>query len=371
MKGLPVSLLPKKVGKITEYMRSAAWADKNEQDTVRKRKGDERYAANVRKKSKQAAIRDHAETILTSCLVTSIEELEVQLAARSTASSARCAFLRDQFHARVSSDTPRNYPGLGKEFRSKHGKLKMTPSDHTTSKEDYLKALISAMITEDGDVIGEPHALPKFTEHFIRVLPTLTPEYTNPVASALKAEFAKQIADLAAPQDDPVYVELQGLYVGKILYDFETRSNAKMFRIVAIQFVRSYTAGRCSCWEATCEPVVRDAGTGQFRVPNDVKVPGSNVTLTHALQGYCLAEYEKGLDADPTYLPWVEQYIAHFRNEILPKYPSMLLDSPSKTQMDSPSITLKDSPSITPKDLPSSRRTRPRRTTKVPDKIGH
>jgi hypothetical protein len=195
-------------------MRSAARADKYEQEEGRKRKGDERYAANVRKKSKQAAIRDHAETILTSCLVTSVAELEVQLAARSSASSARCAFLS-----------------------------------------------------------------------FIRVLPTLTPEYTNPVASELKAEFAKQIADLAAPQDDPVYVELQGLYVGKILFDLETRSNAKMFRIVAIQFVRSYTAGRCSCWEATCEPVVHDAATGQFRVPNNHQVPGSNVTLTHALQG--------------------------------------------------------------------------------------
>ncbi len=143
----PLSILLYKVGKITAYMRSAARADKYEQEEVRKRKGDERYAANVRKKSKQAAIRDHAETILTSCLVTSVAELEVQLAARSSAASARCAFLRDQFHhARVSSDTPRSYPSLCKEFRSKHGKLKMMPSDDTTSKEEYLKALIIAMI---------------------------------------------------------------------------------------------------------------------------------------------------------------------------------------------------------------------------------
>jgi hypothetical protein len=33
---------------------------------------------------------------------------------------------------------------------------------------------------------------------------------TNPVASELKAEFAKHIADIAAPQDDPVYIELPG-----------------------------------------------------------------------------------------------------------------------------------------------------------------
>jgi hypothetical protein len=228
------------------------------------RKGDERYAANVRKKSKQAAIRDHAETILTPSLVTSIAELEVQLTARSSAPSARCAFLRDQFHARVSGDTPRQYPGLGNEFRSKHGKLKMTPSDGTTSKEDYIKALLRAMIHEDGDILGNPNAMSKFIENYIRVLPTLTSEYTNPVASKLKAEFAKHIADIAAPQDDPVYIELHGLYVGNILYDFETRCNAKLFRIISIQFVRSYTAARLSCWEATCEPVVRDPATAHF-----------------------------------------------------------------------------------------------------------
>ena len=62
------------------------------------------------------------------------------------------------------------------------------------------------MINEDGDVIGNPNALPSFTENYIRVLPTLSAEYTNPIASSMKAEFARQIADAAAPQDDPVYV---------------------------------------------------------------------------------------------------------------------------------------------------------------------
>ncbi len=167
----------------------------------------------------------------------------------------------------------------------------MTPSDNTTLKEEYLKALIIAMIHADGDVLGEPNAMPQFSKKYIRVLPTLTPEYTNPVSCELKAEFAKQIADLAAPQDDPVYIELHKLYVENILYDFETRFEAKLFRVVAIQFIRSYTTARCSCWEATCEPVVRDGMMGQFRVRKDVLVPGSDVALTHALQGYCLAEY--------------------------------------------------------------------------------
>jgi hypothetical protein len=328
-------------------MRAAATADKNEQVIVRKRKAQERYDANVRKKSKQAAVRDHAETILCTSLASSVADLDVQLQARCSSSSARCAFLREQFHARVSGATPRQYPGIGQDFRSKHGKLKMTPSDGTTCKEAYLKALITAMINEDGDVLGNQNPRPQFTENYIRVLPTLSNEYTNPVASELKAEFAKHIAEIATPQDDPVYIELEGQYVGRILYDFETRSNAKLFRVASIQFVRSFTAGRYSCWEATCEPVVRDPATGHFRVPQDVQVPGSKVTLTHALQGYCLAEYRNGLDADPSYLPWVQQYVDHFRTVILPKYPSFLLTPPCNKDLTSN------------KDLPSKRRTRP------------
>jgi hypothetical protein len=113
-------------------MRLEMKADESESRVVRKRKAAERTAANVQKKTKQAAVRDHAETILSSSLVTSLAELEIQLQARCSVSSARCAFLRDQFHVRVSGETPRQYPGLGPEFRSKHVKLKLTPSDGTT-----------------------------------------------------------------------------------------------------------------------------------------------------------------------------------------------------------------------------------------------
>ena len=341
------------------------WAkDKLESNVVRKRKAAERYAQNVRKKAKHAAKRDHAETILSTSLVTSIPDLEVQLQARSTNSAARIAFLKDQFHARLSGENPRVYPGIGPEFRSKFGKLKMTPSDAKANKEEYLVALMKSMLKEDEELPGTNGLLPNYTENFIRVLPSLSETYTNPVASDLKAEFAKHIADIAAPQDDPVYVELHGQYVGQLLYDFETRATSKLFRISAIQFVRSFTSSRHSCWEATCEPVVRDPKTGHFGVPHDVQVPGSNVTLTHALQGYCLAEYPNGIDADPSYLPWVQQYIDHFRTVIQPKYPSIF--SPPPSSNDSLS-TPKDSPSSprTPKrrTRPQTRRTRPTLST--------
>jgi hypothetical protein len=160
---------------------------------------------------------------------------------------------------------------------------------------------------------------------------------------------------LSTPTDDPVYMELHSKYVSQLLFDYETRASSKLFRVAAIQFVRSYTASRHSCWEATCEPVFRDASTGIFHVPAEVKVPGSEVTLTHALQGYCIAEYQQGTDKDPTYLPWVDQYIRYFTTSILPKYsiedlPSSSKDLPSSTK-DLPSSN--DLPSS--KDLPSSR----------------
>ena len=44
-------------------------------------------------------------------------------------------------------------------------------------------------------------------------------------------------------------------------------------------------------------------------MPQEMKVPDSNVTITNALQGYCLAEYVDGFEAEPTFLPWVDQYI--------------------------------------------------------------
>ncbi len=214
------------------------------------------------------------------------------------------------------------------------------------NEETYLIALTTAMIAEDADDLGVNETSSTLKEEFIRLLPTISLDFYNPKAAHLKAEFTQQIAALATPTDDPVYVELHAKYVHKILYDYETRATAKLFRIVSIQFVRSYTASRSSCWEATCEPVYRDAMTGSFHVPSDKQVPGSHVTLTHALVGYCVAEYDNGIEAEPTYFPWVDQYISSFDMSILPKY----------SQEDLPSS--KDLPSHTA--LPAKRRTQRR-----------
>ena len=140
------------------------------------------------------------------------------------------------------------------------------------------------------------------------------------VVKTLKENFEGEVAELSAPVDDPVYVALHSQFMGAILYDFETRASWKLYRVSSIQFIRSYASHRPSCWEATCEPVYRDTATGLFHVPSDQRVADSKVIKTTALQGYALAEYSTGLDKEPTYLPWVAQYITHFRDVIQPRY---------------------------------------------------
>ncbi len=180
---------------------------------------------------------------------------------------------------------------------------------------------------------------------YIRVIPSISATYTNPKAIALKAEFSKEICNLAAPIDDPVYLDLVAKYKGSILYDNETRASQKLFRIVAVQYVQSYTAGRASCWEATCEPVYRDAATHKFLVPHDLMVEGSSVIQTSALMGYALAEYPNGSESAPSYLPWVQNYIDHFRCVVEPGEDlSPTRPSPSRTSNTSCPVDLPSKP---------------------------
>jgi hypothetical protein len=364
--GALCSVRRKTPGKITVFIRASHGNDKAEAVRARKRKARQKYDNNVRKKAKRAELRDYAEELCATSLVTTERALQNQLHAHGSHIQGKMKFLREQFHARVSGSITREYPSIGKEFRTKYGKLKLTSSCKTQCKLEYLTNLIKAMIVEDSDFIGiNGNKVAEFTQNFIRVVPEISSEFTNPKSVAMKAEFSSEISVLATPIDDPVYILLHEKYSGAILYDFETRSSSKLFRIVAIQFVRSYTATRVHCWEATCEPVFRNSATGMYSVPKDATVAGSNVTMKHALQGYALAEYRAGTDEEPTYLPWVDQYIHHFQTRIqynkdlpslshkdLPSYTSE--DLPSSSQ-DLPSYHLKDLPSNTKKDLPSTR----------------
>ncbi len=67
---------------------------------------------NVRKKAKKAALRDHAEEIALTSLVNDHSTFKTQLLARGNSAKAKIAFLKEQFHARVSGDNPRMYTTL-------------------------------------------------------------------------------------------------------------------------------------------------------------------------------------------------------------------------------------------------------------------
>jgi hypothetical protein len=184
------------------------------------------------------------------------------------------------------------------------------------------------MIAEDSHSLGINNTT-AFSHDYIRVLPTIAPGFTNPKSLAYKSEFASSVAELAQPQDDPVYVELYEKYIGAILYDNETRASHKLFRVASIQFVRSFSLNRHTCWEATCEPVFFCTGSGTYLVPQDKKVEGSNVIIATALVGYALTEYPNGMDCEPAHLPWVDNYIAHFKNEVEPSCSLASLPTPS------------------------------------------
>jgi hypothetical protein len=197
-----------KVGSITQLLRAAYMVDTAEMIATRKRKARDKYEMNVRKKAKKAALRDHAEEIAFTSLVNDHSTFQTQLLARGNSSKAKVAFLKEQFHARVSGDKPRLYTSLGSELRQKHGKLRLTCKDKSMTEEAYLIALITAMIAEDGDAMGVNGNSSTCKAELIRVLPTLSMDFYNPRSSQLKAEFSQEIAALATPTDDPVYVEL-------------------------------------------------------------------------------------------------------------------------------------------------------------------
>ena len=58
--------------------------------------------------------------------------------------------------------------------------------------------------------------------------------------------------------------------------------------------------------------------TGAYLVPQEQRVEGSTVILATALVGYALTEYPYGLEGEPAHLPWVDNYIAHFKTVVEP-----------------------------------------------------
>ncbi len=79
----------------------------------------------------------------------------------------------------------------------------------------------------------------------------------------------------------------------------------------------------------------RDSATGTYLVPTEHVVEGSKVIVATALQGYALTEYRDGNEEEGIDLPWVDNYIAHFKQIIEPyKYPNAPRGQCGRTQSD-------------------------------------
>jgi hypothetical protein len=294
--------------------REAHKRDRAGQVSNRKHKAKAQREEQIAKQGRTAASRDKAEETASNSLCTSLTALDLQLKARSNNKESRLVFLKEQIYARIAGEQPRLYPNLGREWRKAGGKIRMSPASKEQTLEDYLIKLFTAMVHEDSITCGINDALgSKASQDYIRALPSIACDYTNPKASAYKLEYSNVIAKLATPVDDPVYLDLHAKYSGAILFDYETRATHKLFRIAAIQFVRSFSSNRPSCWEATCEPGFRDSASGDFLVHAQHKVAGSEVLQATALQGYALTEYPNGMDQEGVHLPWVDNYVAHFK----------------------------------------------------------
>jgi hypothetical protein len=105
----------------------------------------------------------------------------------------------------------------------------------------------------------------------IRRLPVIAYAYMNPVSTRLKKLQETTVQKMVLPKDNPLYDELYKAWMGKILYD------GGYYRVVAIKFVPNKGENVYPCWEATTEPVYKNAA-GHYVVHDRHLVTASDGT---------------------------------------------------------------------------------------------
>jgi hypothetical protein len=174
-------------GRGTTIVRTAYRNDKAAQISNRKQKALNKKDAQIRKQARTAAARDKAEQTATNSLCTNLHQLNIQLKARCKSKDSRLTYLKDQVYARIAGEFPRLYPSLGDEWRKLGGKIRVSSPCKDHIDEDYLTKLVAAMIREDSVSCGVNDAVTKqHTQDYIRSLPSIATDYTNPKATAFK-----------------------------------------------------------------------------------------------------------------------------------------------------------------------------------------
>jgi len=130
----------------------------------------------------------------------------------------------------------------------------------------------------------------------------------------LKQEYQQILIEAARPVDDPLLVELEEKYLGKIQYDSDGRTmtfggkkkkHKLTYRIAKVQWG---DVGGPAYYEATCVPVEKGT-TGTWEIAAECKVDGSDTVYAR--------KYELGVnlaclkdDENPTRLEYADEYIA-------------------------------------------------------------
>jgi hypothetical protein len=181
------SVRPKSLGAVTIQLRKAHKQDKKAHIANRKAKAILKYKALIRQQAAIAAKRDKAEMTANSDLCNDLVEMSHHLKSRCNSKPARVTFLKEQVYARISCENPRLYPCLGPEWRKLGGKIRVSAQSKDQSDEDYLTLLLAAMIKEGNRTLGvNDNNQMSFTQEYIRVLPSIALEFTNPIALAYK-----------------------------------------------------------------------------------------------------------------------------------------------------------------------------------------
>jgi hypothetical protein len=281
-----------------------------------------RKTALKRKKARaQAKKMEAVDVALQTSLAETPRALAEEIASFGSSKTTLRTYLQDQYRSRlllhngINSTIPTT-----SDFRStaKPYKLRMNPhpnkGDNTTTDEQigYLQRLLQVMIAEDLQR-AQQRTVGCENTNLVRRLPVICKAYLNPMAIHFKKLQEEEIKEIAKPKNNPWYERLHRECMGKILYD------RGCYRVISIQYVPNKGRNVFPCWEATTEPVSKNAN-GEYVVPNSKHLiatsDGSEKLLKSAEVGFALAEYSNGDEVDPVRLPFADQCLAkHLERE--------------------------------------------------------
>ena len=303
------------VVKLKRADRNNDWKDGTE---MRKKKRADKKTKEERLLLKRAAAANDAQE---AELLETPAAVVLELRSLDTMKS-KMALLTHEFDSRVNRG--REYPmsliGMESRLSSKGFKLRKTPMESkptSTRKFEYMKELVLAMVGHD-HAVGRVNAVGVVEFKGPRINPVISARSTSAACITLKEEYQQSQIEAARPVDDPLLLELEEKYLGKILYDNDGKNmtfggkkkkHKLTYRIAKVQWG---DIGGPPYYEATCVPVEKGT-TGTWEIAAECRVDGSDTVYAR--------KYELGVnlaclkDVDnPTRLEYADEYIVAHEN---------------------------------------------------------